>query len=482
MSELAAWAAGAGDLLLWLLGVLWALAKGLLVWGSLGVILVGLFFTFHPIFLRFRLRASRAAQRGEAWVAHGFGLVRLGAVATRRTRLVILEIGPWRKILRRSPAAPQRSGRPPASGTPPTPSAAPIDLPPFQPGPPSDVASPCRSCPPDEAFLSPASDRPSPASSPSSDPVASTSPGIPPSPGPLTLPAGPVRPPDTIAGDSYRLPPLGSSVPTAATHPTPDRAPSSPSCRSAEERPERDEVPGSMASASGSAPPVGFEAEAEAADLPSRASGRHAEAGGPPAPPSSPPPPPPLTFGPPPPSEEEEGSPAEGWLARWRKTLQQARQRARRLYREAGHRLRQARAVWRRAWPILARAWANARGTFTHRRTCGRLRIGFPEPPLTGVFAGLFYQAQGMFFPPRTRIDLIPVFPGAALSGRIETDIRLNPWRLVYAGLAFLFDREVWSAGLDLWRWFRTSAHDSPFPSGTDSGKMDSQNSGGRKG
>ncbi|RCK81304.1 MAG: Vegetative cell wall protein gp1 precursor (Hydroxyproline-rich glycoprotein 1) [Candidatus Ozemobacter sibiricus] len=481
MSELAAWAAGAGDLLLWLLGVLWALAKGLLVWGSLGAILVGLFFTFHPIFLRFRLRASRAAQRGEAWIAHGFGLVRLGAVATRRTRLVILEIGPWRKILQRSPAAPRRSGRPPAAGAPPTPAAAPIDLPPFQPGPPTDVAPPGRSGPPDDAFRSPASDRPSPDAPPSSGPAASTSPRIPPAPTPLTPSAGPVRPPDTIAGDSYRLPPLGSSVPAAATHPTPDRALSSPSGRPTEERSDPAEVSASMASASDSAPPVGCEAEAEAADLPSGASVRHAEAGGPPAPPSSPPPPP-LGFGPPPPSEEEEGPPAEGLLARWRKTLQQARQRARRLYRAAGQRLRQARAVWRRAWPILARAWANARGTFTHRQTRGRLRIGFPEPPLTGVFAGLFYQAQGMFFPPRTRIDLIPVFPGAALSGRIETDLRLNPWRLVYAGLAFLLDREVWSAGLDLWRWFRTSAHDSPFPSGADSGKMDSQNSGGRKG
>ncbi len=193
------------------------------------------------------------------------------------------------------------------------------------------------------------------------------------------------------------------------------------------------------------------------------------------------PPRPPLEAGLPPPGDDEP-PPADGFLDRWRKIFRQARQRARRVYRQAGHRLRQARAVWRRASPILWRAWANSRGTITHRQTTGRLRIGFPEPPLTGVFTGLFYQAEGMFFPPRTRIDLVPVFPGAALSGRVETDLRLNPWRLVYVSLAFLVDREVWSIALDLWRWYRTPPNDSPFPSGTNSGNMNSQYSGGLKG
>ncbi|NLI76976.1 MAG: hypothetical protein GX442_11115 [Candidatus Riflebacteria bacterium] len=422
------WLNWLGGSLAWVVGGLWAALKFTLVWGTLAALAVGLFFALHPVFIRLRLRAGRASQRGECWISHLFGSLRLGAVATRRHRLLVLECGPWRRILKRWP---DRAGRPERPERPP-----PDDLPPFRTAPPPPTGTGGPGGPSVGA---------APAESPRMTPASTPEP-TPPSRGPGATPA-PHRPDELLSTAAEPLPPARPR----ADGPSPAAPPIAPARRPAG-MPETSE-------ATRPAPAVSRASDPAPIPLDPGPASETAAAGTPPRPPSTGGT---GAGGPGSPDREPAGTGPEGFVERLQKALRAARQRGRQMFRQTRHRLRQVRLVWRRASPIFWRAWENSRGTFSHRGTTGTLRVGFPEPHLTGVFTGLYYQTAGMFFPPRVDLDFQPVFTGAAVGGRVQTDLGIHPWRIGYAALAFVLDREVWSAAWDLWTWYRQrkTAHD----------------------
>ena len=362
------------DFLSWL----WGWFTFSLWWGSLFALVISLFFAIHPVLFRLKLRLSRVGQRGEFWVSHLFGIIRLGTVASRRSQTLILECGPWKKVLK-------RWGKP-------------VDLPPFR-APPSSAkraepVEPTKRAEPAEPF------RASKSSEPNQEPPT-TSTLTKPYQEPVASESG--TPDSTFKGGSK--PPERSKIETVPT----ERKPSS----------------------QGSADAFSFD-RSEPPKISAIGQGEGHDK-----------------------NKDKGKETGPGFLDRIRSSVKKTRERIRTLYWKFRDKTRLIRRVWGRASPIFWRFWFHMSGAFSHRVTGGSLRVGFPQVHLTGVFTGMFYQAQGLFFPKNVCVKFEPVFSGSSFYCRTDTSVGIHPWRILYAFAFCLFDSEVWRGSWDLWKAYR---------------------------
>ena len=96
----------------------------------------------------------------------------------------------------------------------------------------------------------------------------------------------------------------------------------------------------------------------------------------------------------------------------------------------------------------LVRPLTSLAGTFlrhtSFRELRGRLKIGFPDPALTGMLYGWYWAIRPSLAGSRVSLDMTPVFDRQVLEGEIMAEVRIDrPLLLLLAVAGLLLDRDV---------------------------------------